>query len=432
MITSYLYAQTHVPSIGRSAKLLCEQILSHAQTLHDQLHSLYILVHALTSASQLNDAIDKGMVVLAQLGEALPDADNVSDTNANILLEETKKMLRDVTDEELLNYHEMDDTSKIMAMKILARLEHPIQLARPNFQPFATLKMVNLSLSMGLSPESPAAFTYYGIMLARKGDMREGCRYVKLAFKLLDEIGSREVAGQVMTMGTEVLSYIEPLQAALEYHNHGFDASMAAGDTYNAGLNNFIRLGKEYWASNIKLQTVREGYTSLCRLLLQHNLLTYLTLLSLCKISLLTLLGLEDELGQVPEDFKGNLMAASIFHFQTMNVGYLFRRYDQMVSSAEEYFGFNIKSWSILFTDSCQTFIAGLVSFYVYRTSKDKIWYDRGQKATEDMRQWADSSEWNFNSKLFLLEAEMAYSENNIQVAESSYDKAILAAKDHR
>jgi hypothetical protein len=208
---------------------------------------------------------------------------------------------------------------------------------------------------------------------------------------------------------------------------------MAAGDTSTAMINRLVYFTKANYASNIKLQAAQEGYASLRRLMLQYNQLTYLTFLSLFEISLLTLLGLEDELDQVPEDFKDNLMAASIFHFQTMNVGYLFRRYDQMVASAQEFFGFNIlKSWTIFFSDSCQTFIAGLVSFYVYRTSKDKIWYGRGQKATEDMRQWADSSEWNFNSKRFLLEAEMAYSENNIQAAESSYDKAILAAKDHR
>ena len=43
-----------------------------------------------------------------------------------------------------------------------------------------------------------------------------------------------------------------------------------------------------------------------------------------------------------------------------------------------------------------------------------------------------NDSKWNFQQKFFLLEAEKAFAEGNVEIATDSYDKAIEAAKDHR
>ncbi len=80
-------------------------------------------------------------------------------------------------------------------MKFLAKMEVLMQVARPSFQPIVTLKMVHLSLKHGLSPMSPLAFTYYGMLLASLGNIREGYGYAKIGKKLLARPGYNEVAG---------------------------------------------------------------------------------------------------------------------------------------------------------------------------------------------------------------------------------------------
>jgi len=104
-------------------------------------------------------------------------------------------------------------------------------------QPIITLKMVNLSISHGMSHDSPVGFAYYGVLLALYGDIREGYHYVKIARQLLGRIGSKEVEGEVIALCTQVMCFVEPLQAVIDYHLEGFTASMAVGDVHNAMYN---------------------------------------------------------------------------------------------------------------------------------------------------------------------------------------------------
>eukprot|EP00985_Skeletonema_marinoi_P005513 scaffold2390_cov81-Skeletonema_marinoi.AAC.1 len=51
----------------------------------------------------------------------------------------------------------------------------------------------------------------------------------------------------------------------------------------------------------------------------------------------------------------------------------------------------------------------------------DVIWFDRGEKAIEKMRSYADCSTWNFQNKLLCCKLSSRY-----------YDAAILSAKEHK
>mmetsp|Transcript_2160 Transcript_2160/g.5098 ORF Transcript_2160/g.5098 Transcript_2160/m.5098 type:complete len:129 (-) Transcript_2160:24-410(-) len=60
------------------------------------------------------------------------------------------------------------------------------------------------------------------------------------------------------------------------------------------------------------------------------------------------------------------------------------------------------------------------------------MWLQRGKKAKITMEKWAKSSEWNFQSRFFLLEAEAYFCIKDYNSARASYDKAIASAKKHR
>ena len=61
------------------------------------------------------------------------------------------------------------------------------------------------------------------------------------------------------------------------------------------------------------------------------------------------------------------------------------------------------------------------------------MWAERGHKATLAMQKWAESaSQHNFQHKLFLMEAEYAYCNNDFDSATSYYKLAIATAKKHR
>ena len=113
-------------------------------------------------------------------------------------------------------------------------------------------------------------------------------------------------------------------------------------------------------------------------------------------------------------------------------LSFIFRDYDKMKEYAEKYFRYDMVSWSLMYVHSAHTFIGGLISFWVYRESKDTAWEKRGHTATLQMKQWADSCQWNFQSKMCLLLAEEAFCRNETEKAKSLYEQAISTASEHR
>ena len=133
----------------------------------------------------------------------------------------------------------MTDPNMIIAMKFLRLLEVGMTQIVPKSVPYVTQRIIQLSLLYGMSPVSPIGFVYFGSYIAKLGDINRGYQYVQLALSLLGTVGSRENAGEVICVGTQVRTYLEPLQAALEHHNEGYAAAMTSGDISQATMNTF-------------------------------------------------------------------------------------------------------------------------------------------------------------------------------------------------
>lgn len=412
------------------------EILSFGKSLEDKLNTLYLNTIALAFTS-VPDSLDKSLTILSELGEKLQT--NMTEADVKSHIDITVSLLSNYSDEQLLNYHKMEDPLKLSAMKFLTRLEIGSQQARPALQPIVTLKMVNLSLKHGLSPMSPIGFTYFGQLLARLGNVQEGNRYVKIAKKLLGRLGSKEVAGEVLALGTQITCFAEPVVAANEGHLEGYSVAMAAGDLNNALFNLILHGAGIYW-NGVNLEKVRESHTKYCAMIEQHNHFTWLLNFIPSVRTVLILAGSTEEEVKRTTFIQGeasllekNPHCAMTRHFQKFHLHFLFREYDQMKDAAEKFYSYDvIKSWSLLYFHTMQSFQGALVSFWIFRTSGDPKWIDRGSKAVLEMKQWALSSSWNFESKLYLMEAELAYAITDFDRAKILYDKAISSAKEHR
>jgi ATP-dependent RNA helicase DDX31/DBP7 len=108
--------------------------------------------------------------------------------------------------------------------------------------------------------------------------------------------------------------------------------------------------------------------------------------------------------------------------------------FDKMKEYAKKYFEFSIKSWWFLMSNHiAHTFYSGLVSFQLYRETRDPLWQQRGKKFQSAMKIWAEQgSTWNFEHKSYLLDAEDQYSSGNIQDAQVCYTNAIASATSHK
>jgi len=264
-----------------------------------------------------------------------------------------------------------------MAMKFLVRLELATQQVRPALQPIITLKMVHLTLVCGHSPSSPIRFTYYGMLLVRLGDIREGYRYVKLAKKLLEKVESKEAAGEVICFGTQVMCFVDPLQATVKLHEEGYAAAMVQGDMNNAMLNKMLHDTTSFWAG-IKLHLIQEMIEKSRSQMEQNSHLSSLIHLVPMQRTVLTLVtGEEDEVNrttaaQGEEDAREkNPHAAMLLHFHSFSRSFMFRQYEQTKAVAAQYFINDATPWMLLYPSAAQRLIGGLVCFWLYRKTND-------------------------------------------------------------
>jgi len=116
-----------------------------------------------------------------------------------------------------------------------------------------------------------------------------------------------------------------------------------------------------------------------------------------------------------------------------MFLSLVFNNFDEMKSSTEKFLECRMPSWNLLSGHAVHAFIGGLASFRIYRETRDPLWAQRGEQFKRRIKTWKDQgSLWNFENKSFLLDAENAYNNGNLELAQVSYDNAISSARQHK
>ena len=84
--------------------------------------------------------------------------------------------LQQLQDDCICNTQENQMKRSITLNKLYADLAHVLLFVKPNLVADVSLRMVQLTVSKGITPTAPLAFAYYGQTLASMGNICEGCR----------------------------------------------------------------------------------------------------------------------------------------------------------------------------------------------------------------------------------------------------------------
>eukprot|EP00985_Skeletonema_marinoi_P024622 scaffold17282_cov153-Skeletonema_marinoi.AAC.1 len=127
----------------------------------------------------------------------------------------------------------MVDPSKIFAVELLVKLYNSLTLIGERAtQRIIPLRVIQLSLTYGMSPHSPTAFAQYGSHLALiEDEFEEGYRYVKFALSLMKKLPSRAHVGTTMFWSTHTRIHIEPMQSSIECYLDSYKAHMKSGNS---------------------------------------------------------------------------------------------------------------------------------------------------------------------------------------------------------
>lgn len=132
--------------------------------------------------------------------------------------------------------------------------------------------------------------------------------------------------------------------------------------------------------------------------LLSHALPLYRTTMSLIgrNVGINTAYGkcLVDEMTESETaTIKHDPVQFKIVLFNKMYIAFIFRRFDTMKEFANIFFTEKVASFYIFFmVNTMNTFFGGLCSFWIARRTRESAWFERGEKALSQLKDWAESS----------------------------------------
>ena len=135
---------------------------------------LYVGAKALRQEYLLQEVMDSTFDTLLQAGEELPRS--VGDAKLSSDVQATNDALQKTSDDYVLNMQQTNNKKIITLQKLYSNLGSVLNFIKPSLICDVNLRMVQLTLSEGLTPNSPLAFAHYGQMLMNRGNFAEGCR----------------------------------------------------------------------------------------------------------------------------------------------------------------------------------------------------------------------------------------------------------------
>jgi hypothetical protein len=139
-----------------------------------------IAAFALRGAALYEESMDAMLGILAKLEEAT--LRDMGDSELSIDIAATNVRLQQLTDDCICNTQENQMKRSITLNKLYADLALVLLFVKPNLIADVSLRMVQFTLSKGITPTAPIAFAYYGQVLASMGDISKGCRLGKFVF----------------------------------------------------------------------------------------------------------------------------------------------------------------------------------------------------------------------------------------------------------
>ena len=153
------YCTAQFDEVGK----LVDEVKSNARNFDDTLQASSTQIYTLSSSGQLPAAIGYALATLNDLGEKFPH--NPSPAQEAMSRWRTHRLLRGLTDVQLLRLPPMVDPRKIAVMQILNLLFLSAVYSRPRLGQMIVFRMVRLTVEHGACAISCVGFAFYGMVL---------------------------------------------------------------------------------------------------------------------------------------------------------------------------------------------------------------------------------------------------------------------------
>ncbi len=351
-----------------SFNVLTSQVMHYAKCFEDRCQAISHSITLLGWSGNVPDAIDLINSTLTNLGQGLPT--KITPTVIKHDLDSTKALLASLSDDTLLTYPIMENPSKILALELLSKYYYMLNFAGERAAMLIIpLKVIQLSLTYGMSPISPVGFALYGTFLSVvRNEFQEGYRYSKLALSLMKKIPSRAQDGNVMFHSTCTRIYVEPMQSAIELFPDAYRAALKSGIPQASCIYTYTYGNLSFWSGKALTTVIPSMKETLQNTKFHKNLNIMRQMLPSLRLAL-RLLGEESSMSQQDQNSlinasdrssKNDITGkhASYFHslyFIRLTEALLFRELDAAIDASKDYFSvdkgfhFSLTTFNMIF-----------------------------------------------------------------------------------
>ncbi|MEH2045001.1 ATP-binding sensor histidine kinase [Nostoc sp.] len=419
-------------------------ILENARTLLDTVKVYEIQIQAAQAQHQFLQGVELALKILEQLGIHFPKQPGESDIAS--AFEVTKSILAGRQPPDLMALHQMIESDKLAAMRILVGVSCSAYVVAPTLLPFIILEQVNLSVQYGNTSDSTNGYAYYGLLLCGVvGDIECGYQFGQLALKLLEQFNAKNLKARTyVAVCCSVLHWKEPLKNTLALFREGYQIGLETGDLESTTICAFgyvmhsLFVGKELGELSRESDAFRLQLTQLK----QEGLLSHLTIF---QQGILNLIGDDAEVWQLIGkvfnqeqmlpvlQHSGDQTALYYFYVSKLFLGYLFGKFELAVEAAiatENYLGGVIGLFVVPIFHTYDSLAHLAIYSQVSATEQQHI-LGRVSKNQEKIKTWASYIPANHLHKFYLVEAERYRVLGHKSEAIELYDRAIALAKEH-
>ncbi len=324
-----------------------DAVLQNSRDLLDTIRPYAIRINAYKAQNKLQEAIDTGLEVLAQLGETFPKKGALPLVMADLL--KTKFLLRGKDVQTLTSLPAMQNPHKEAAMRMLNDIASPAYWARPGILPFLIFRMVQLSLKYGNTSISAFGFATYGLLMCGVvGDMKEGYKFGQIGLALLDRFKAKEWLSQIYTPVYALINHwSEHVHKSLEPFLFSYRVGFETGAIEYACINVNIYCNHLYLGGK-PLAKAEEEMRAFSRIMAEYKQETNFNYNEAYRQAVLNLLGrsadptrligeaFDEEKRAVQNEERQDRAGTFLIHFHGMILHYLFHNYAKALEHARK------------------------------------------------------------------------------------------------
>lgn len=218
--------------LGRfgSCEVLIWQVLFNAKSLEEKIPAYFSQVDSFTAQGNVTEAVNLSVTTLKMLGE--PIGRNPNKLQVHLELKAVRRILKGVTDQQILQLPPMEDAKKIAAMQMMlktARLSWLI--GRKTLTHLLFLRSLRLTFRHGQTPESAESFLGLGIICGNTLDYTAATHYGDLAVAMVEQNENLNHAARPLLLYLMFVHHLKnPLQQCLDPMISAYKTAMNSGD----------------------------------------------------------------------------------------------------------------------------------------------------------------------------------------------------------